>query len=273
MHELHDLRLVSDLAIGEDNNNGHSACVIFAILKRGECLVQSHIHFSTATRVYAAQKLFAALHAGFHGLDAASRARLLPLGLHPHLAPGRKAMTRALTSTAVKNARRKAPEVVSAAVADTYARALERWDALLRYWYAEPLTLVHGDSHLANCFEYLGPSGPAVGLLDFQGVHWSKGIRDVAYFLIHSLDADLLAEHEDALIDHYLQELSRRGVEVDPARTREEYRAFSLQALTVGIVAVGLGGFTERETTTATVLRREVAAIERLDFAGWLDRL
>ena len=77
------------------------------------------------------------------------------------------------------------------------------------FWYAEPLTLVHGDSHLANCFEYATPAGPRMGMLDFQAVHWSKGIRDVQYFLIHSLEPELLAEHEDALIDHYLAELAR----------------------------------------------------------------
>jgi hypothetical protein len=103
-------------------------------------------------------------------------------------------------------------------------------------------------------------------------VHWSRGIRDVAYFLIHSLDPDLLAAQEGALIDYYLEEMVRRGVELDPQRTRDDYRGFSFQALMVGVVAVGLGGFTERETTVATMLRREVAAVERLDFAGWLNQ-
>jgi len=159
---------------------------------------------------------------------------------------------------------------VSVAVARVYEDALDRWDALLDAWYTEPLTLVHGDSHLANCFEYATTDGPRVGLLDFQGVHWSKGIRDVAYFLIHSLDSDVLVAHEAGLVDHYLGELARRGVELDSDRVRDEYRGFAFQALMVGIVAVGLGGFTERESTVQTMLRREVAAIERLDFAGWL---
>jgi hypothetical protein len=129
---------------------------------------------------------------------------------------------------------------------------------------------VHGDSHLANCFEYAAGDGPRVGLLDFQGVHWSKGIRDVVYFLVHSLEPDVLERHESALIDHYLEEMARRGVALDPDRARAEYRAFSFQALMVGVVAVGLGGFTERETTVRTMLQREATAIERLDFAGWL---
>jgi hypothetical protein len=83
----------------------------------------------------------------------------------------------------------------------------------------------------------------------------------------------VLEQHESALIEHYIAEMAQRGVELDPDRTRTEYRAFSFQALMVGVVAVGLGGFTERETTVHTMLRREVAAIERLDFAGWLASL
>ena len=141
------------------------------------------------------------------------------------------------------------------------------------FWYREPLTLVHGDSHLANCFEYATPAGPRMGMLDFQAVHWSKGIRDVQYFLIHSLEPEVLAAHEDALIDHYLAELARFGVVLDAHEAREQYRAFSFQTLMVGVVSLGLGGLTEREATVRTVLRREVAAIERLRFGEWLDGL
>ena len=51
----------------------------------------------------------------------------------------------------------------------------------------------HGDSHLGNLFEIDTPDGPAMGMLDFQAVHWSKGMRDVQYFLINSLAPDVLA--------------------------------------------------------------------------------
>jgi aminoglycoside phosphotransferase (APT) family kinase protein len=216
---------------------------------------------------------FAELHAGFHDLDGPARERLLPLALHPQLAPKTREAMRTLNRVAVQRAHTNAPDLVTPAVVRTYERALDRWDTLLASWYTGPLTLVHGDSHLANCFEYATDEGPRVGLLDFQGVHWSKGIRDIAYFLVHSLDTDVLTTHEPALVDHYIDEMARRGVELDPDRTRDEYRAFSFQALMVGVVAVGLGGFTEREATVRTMLRREVAAVERLDFAGWLAAL
>ena len=148
----------------------------------------------------------------------------------------------------------------------------ERWDDADGLLVSRAFTLVHGDSHLANCFEYATPAGPRMGMLDFQAVHWSKGIRDVQYFLIHSLEPEVLAAHEDALIDHYLAELARFGVVLDAHEAREQYRAFSFQTLMVGVVSLGLGGLTEREATVRGAAR-EVAAIERLRFGDWLDGL
>jgi ribosomal protein S18 acetylase RimI-like enzyme len=98
-------------------------------------------------------------------------------------------------------------------------------------------------------------------------------LADVQYFLIHSLEPELLAVHEEALIDHYLAELARFGVALDSEAARAQYRAFSFQTLMVGVVALGFGTLTEREETVRTVLRREVAAVRRLRFGDWLDGL
>ncbi len=228
---------------------------------------------TTPERARLCLSAFAELHAAFHGWSPERREALLPIALHLFLAPRQRAITRALNAAAIGPAQRAAPELFPPEIAALCRRALERWDALLAFWYREPLTLVHGDSHVANCFEYATPSGPRMGMLDFQAVHWSKGIRDVQYFLIHSLEPEVLAVHEDALIDHYLAELARFGVSLDPAETREQYRAFSFQTLMVGAVSIGLGTLTEREATVRTVLRREVAAIRRLRFGDWLDGL
>ena len=216
---------------------------------------------------------FAELHAGFHGWTAAEREALLPLALHPNLLPRAAAINRALNSAAIAPALRAEPTLFPPDIAVLCRRALAREGALRAAWYREPLTLVHGDSHLANLFEYETPEGPRMGMLDFQAVHWSQGIRDVQYFLIHSLEPDVLAEHEDALIDHYLAELARFGVVQDREQTREAYRGFSFQTLMVGVFALGFGTLTERAETVRTVLRREVAAIRRLRFGDWLDGL
>lgn len=216
---------------------------------------------------------FAELHAHFHGWTAAEREALLPHALHPNLLPRAAAINRALNAAAIAPALRADPALFPPDVAALCRRALAREGAMRAAWYREPLTLVHGDSHLANFFEYGTPEGPRMGMLDFQAVHWSQGIRDVQYFLIHSLEPDVLAEHEDALIDHYLAELTRFGVVLDRERTREAYRGFSFQTLMVGVFALGFGTLTERAETVRTVLRREVAAIRRLRFGEWLDGL
>jgi hypothetical protein len=112
-----------------------------------------------------------------------------------------------------------------------------------------------------------------MGMIDFQGMHWCQGMRDVQYFLINSLEPDLLAAHESELIDFYIDELSQRGIGLDPEDARRQYRAFSFQTLMVAVTSVGLGALTERDDTVRTVLRRSVAAIERLAFGDWLAEL
>jgi hypothetical protein len=112
-----------------------------------------------------------------------------------------------------------------------------------------------------------------MGMIDFQGMQWCRGIRDVQYFLINSIEPELLATHEHDLIDFYIQELALRGVRLDPEDARNQYRGYSFQTLMVALTSIGLGGLTERDETVLTILRRSVAAMERLDFEGWLDRL
>jgi hypothetical protein len=112
-----------------------------------------------------------------------------------------------------------------------------------------------------------------MGMIAFQGLQWCKGIRDVQYHLIDSLEPEVLAEHESALIDHYVTELGRHGIELDGEDARDQSRALSFQTLMVAVVSIGLGSLTERDDTVRTVLRRSVAAIDRLGFGDWLARL
>lgn len=216
---------------------------------------------------------FAELHAAFWGLSHDERDRLLPLRLHTYLAPGARERNRALNAAAIAPAHRAAPDVFTARHADLCRRAIEKWDALLEVWYAEPLSLIHGDSHLANCFEYDAPEGRRIGLLDFQGVSWGQGIRDVQYFLIDSLDPAVLAGCEEEMIRCYVDALAKHGVALALEAARSQYRALAFQTLMVAVVSLGLGSLTEREETMRRVLERSVAAIDRLEFAEWLARL
>ncbi|MBY0276067.1 ecdysteroid 22-kinase family protein, partial [Candidatus Binatia bacterium] len=230
---------------------------------------------STGERAQRCLDAFARLHAAFWSTPADARDALLPLRLHAHLAPGARARSRALAEAAIAPSHRKAPDLFRAEHVALCRRALAQWDRLVDAWYAEPLTLLHGDSHLANCFEHPAADGPgaAIGLLDFQGVHWGQGVRDVQYHLIDSLEPDVLASCERTLVDGYVAALARHGVVVDRDRAWQQYRLLALQTLVVALVSLGLGSLTEREETVRTVLRRSVAAIERLGFDDVLARI
>lgn len=228
---------------------------------------------TTVERARMCLRAFADLHAEFWGWSADQRNALVPERLHTYLGPGGREVTRALNRAAIEPARRAAPDLFTERHAEIFRNATEKWDALIDVWYSDPLTLIHGDSHLANLFEYPDADGPRMGMIDFQGMHWCQGVRDVQYFLINSMDPKLLAEHEDGLIDFYVEELGTRGVQLDRDDARHQYRAYSFQTLMVAVTSIGLGALTERTETVRTVLERSLAASERLEFGEWLAEL
>lgn len=263
---------------------------VFAAARRGArfVLLLENLHETAGTRLFLNRDMaagttpersrrcletFAALHAAFWNLPEGEREALLPRRLHTHLAPGARARSRAMAEASIAPSHRKAPDLFRAEHVEICRLAVEKWDALVDVWFAAPLTLIHGDSHLANCFERQGADGPKMGLLDFQGLHWGQGIRDVQYHLIDSIEPDVLAGCEDALVGHYLAALARHGIQLDADLARAQYRALSFQTLVVALVSLGLGSLTEREETVRTVLHRSVTAIERLGFGEWLARL
>ncbi|MBW2161779.1 MAG: phosphotransferase, partial [Deltaproteobacteria bacterium] len=139
----------------------------------------------------------------------------------------------------------------------------------LAYWYREPLTLIHGDSHLGNFFV----TGDRMGMLDWQAVQWAKGIRDVQYFLINSLREDVLAAHERELIEHYVAELDSHGVTLPYEEAWEQYRAYSFQTLMTSVVSLGTASMTDMDEVLQTILSRSVAAVRRVGFADWLGEI
>ena len=98
-------------------------------------------------------------------------------------------------------------------------------------------------------------------------------MRDVQYFLINSLEPDVLEANEGTLIDSYCEELARFGVSLDREEAFDQYRAFSFQTLLVGVVPLGLGNLSERNETVRAITRRSAIAVERLGFREWLDDL
>jgi hypothetical protein len=228
---------------------------------------------TTPERARMCLRTFARLHAAFWDLPLDEREALLPNRLNTYLAPGGREKTRALNAAAIASAHEAAPDIFTQEHVAISRQAIEKWDALMDLWYSGPLTLIHGDSHLANCFEYATPEGPRMGMIDFQGIQWCKGIRDIQYFLINSLEPELLARHEGELVDHYIDALADSGITLTRDDALEQYRAFAFQTLMVAVVSIGLGSLTERDETVRTILRRSVAAIDRLRFGEWLEAL
>ncbi|CAA0109181.1 Uncharacterised protein [Halioglobus japonicus] len=211
---------------------------------------------------------FARLHACHYGLNAAERDKLLPLRYHLFLSPRMGLAARMLNRLALQPTMKKLPGMIPPLVEQAYTRSMANWDALLQYWFSGPLSLLHGDSHLGNFFV----SGDEMGMLDWQAAHWGKGIRDVQYFLIDSMPAETLAANERELVAYYVERRAHYGEAIDLEQTWQEYRSFSFHSLMTIAVSIGFGALnSEQDQLMAEVLRRTVAAVQRVDYAGWLD--
>lgn len=213
---------------------------------------------------------FARLHACHYGLGEREREALLPLRYHLFLSPRMGLAARMLNRLALAPCMKKLPGAIPPRVEQAYRRSMDNWDTLLQHWFSGRLSLLHGDSHLGNFFV----SGDAMGMLDWQAAHWGKGIRDVQYFLTDSLPAETLAAHEQALVAYYVERRAHYGEAIDLEQTWQEYRGFSFHALMTIVVSIGYGALNaEQDALMAEVLRRNVAAVQRLDYAGWLEDL
>lgn len=218
--------------------------------------------------VHRALDTFASLHAHHYDLSQEDKESILPLDYHPFLSPTMGLVSRSLNRLALKPCMKKRPGEIPDDVAEAYMKTVDHWDELLTFWFSGSLSLLHGDSHLGNFFV----SGNEMGMLDWQATHWGKGIRDVQYFLIDSLPAATLAEHEQQLVDYYVERRAHHGTAIDPAETWQEYRSFTFHTLMTIIVSIGFGALNEeQDALMAEILRRSVAAIQRVNYAGWLD--
>jgi hypothetical protein len=209
----------------------------------------------------------AKLHASFTGLSPHERQSLLPGDLLPFTSPFMRAFSPLTGRLALGPCQKKAPELLTDELATLFRRALDHWDLLLDFWFSEPLTLIHGDSHLGNFFV----NGAEMGMLDWQAVHWGKGIRDVQYLLIDSLPEPLLVAHEEELVRHYVSALEALGVALPFEEAWEQYRALSFQTWMTIIVSLGSSTMIDMDTVMLEILARCNAAIRRLRFAEWLE--
>jgi aminoglycoside phosphotransferase (APT) family kinase protein len=135
--------------------------------------------------------------------------------------------------------------------------------ALEHYWANGPLTLIHGDPHLGNL--YFVDSEP--GFFDWQVLQRHQGIRDVAYFVVLSLDTEVRRAHERDLVRLYQETLRSRGVpneDLDPDRAWEHYRSFSLYAYLGTSVTTSMSDLQPKHIAELG-LKRAAIAVDDLD--------
>ncbi|MFT4615330.1 MAG: hypothetical protein ACI9NT_002483 [Bacteroidia bacterium] len=212
---------------------------------------------------------FARLHAEHYDLSRQEQDKILPFANHLFLSSDMGTVSRTLNRLALKPCMKKRPGAIPESVARAYRDSVEHWDTLLEHWFSGPLCLLHGDSHLGNFFV----DGDEMGMLDWQAVHWGKGIRDVQYFLIDSLPPSVLAANERALVDYYVRRRGHYGTAIDPEEAWQDYRGFTFHTLMTIVVSIGFGALNEDQDALMTeILKRSVAAVQRVDYADWLQQ-
>ena len=123
-----------------------------------------------------------------------------------------------------------------------------------------PSTVIHGDTHVGNC--YLLPGGGG-GVLDWQLTRTGNWGNDVGYTLMTALDVEERRKGEEDLLRLYLDELRASGVEPP---TWDEAWAHYRRQMVWGIIAwVVTPTAMYSEPLLDALIRRCVAATDDLD--------
>ena len=144
----------------------------------------------------------------------------------------------------------------------------ELWAALAvaeRSLDAAPVTLLHGDAHLANT--YLLPDGTG-GLLDWQLQVRGCWAHDVVYLLSTALEPDVRRAEARALVQRYLDALASLGVRDAPGPDEawEWCRRAVLWGLVIGWLITPPENYGPEITAANTM--RMVTAVEDFDALG-----
>ena len=137
------------------------------------------------------------------------------------------------------------------------------------YWAAQTRTLTHNDTHLGNLFF----EGTTPGFLDWQNVGAGPGIRDVAYFMLPSLEPGVAREAERTLVARYVERIGDvRGAPTEE-QAWESYRAAASQYYVGAVVTAAFGERLQRGPIARLGVERAVAAVRDLDTFGLLRKI
>jgi hypothetical protein len=107
-----------------------------------------------------------------------------------------------------------------------------------------PHTVIHGDFRNDNLM--FGHPDGRVCVLDWQTLGIGNGLSDLSYFLGGSLLVEDRRDHERELLQRYLTDLSKHGVELDEDEAWTAYRRYAFSGLMMAVVASMLVGRTDR---------------------------
>ena len=153
-----------------------------------------------------------------------------------------------------------------------YRRFIAHESVVRRFWSRPPLAMVHGDSHIGNCF--FRADGRA-GFYDMQCVAAEHGMRDITYNLVSGFDADELGACEQSFVRLYCDTLNpvieARGhapLTFDDAWFM--YRLHVVWAMASFIISAGTSDLMDARVAQP-VLSRIYKAAQRLKTATALD--
>jgi aminoglycoside phosphotransferase (APT) family kinase protein len=128
-------------------------------------------------------------------------------------------------------------------VPDRFRRAREAYlDAIVplqRWLVSQPSTLGHGDLRLDNLLFGQDDKDPIVAV-DWQAVRPSKGLRDFAYLISHSMDVEDRRANELDLLRRYVERIGSFGIGYSLENAREDYRKAMLFDFCTVLYIVGI---------------------------------
>ena len=186
-----------------------------------------------------------------------------------------------LVHKALVAAGRKLAKRHVAYVPDVGSRILSRYLSVAAEMDTGPRTILHGDPHPGNVY-FIDPGedaaggahqAPLGGLFDWQVLRQGNGVRDLAYFVILSLEPEVRQAHMDELVDRYREELEAAGGPgLRAADVLLDMRRMAAYAYTSAAFTAAFGGL-QAERVALGGLRRAAAAVVDLDTGSVLESL
>jgi len=128
--------------------------------------------------------------------------------------------------------------------------------ALTRIWESMPQTLCHGDTHLGNTY---GNADGTAGIYDWQVFHKMNGLRDFAYFMMHSIPTELRRNEEKNLLARYLDGLAESGAPANEVPSFDEafdtYRLLTVDGWIAIVFTLAAGGMQPDDRMEVTAVR------------------